>query len=217
MKMQHSSSNSLAIGSNTSQFLTKNNTRVVSQRGGFAILPCSVTMSTPATVSKYLILIFCFRLLALLLVFVCSTRVCVTSHKRSQSYITTHFRFEFLLNITPGVSSTHKVHPSSVIETFISTTTTFVHLQTNTHKHRYTHVLMLRDAQIIIYHTSPHLFPLPTRPSFSLHLLLYITLYRQISILLFMQTLLFSYYHCFLSFPFCANSCVCCICLKVNV
>lgn len=60
MKMQHSSSNSLAIGSNTSQFLTKNNTRVVSQRGGFAILPCSVTMSTPATVSKYLILIFCF-------------------------------------------------------------------------------------------------------------------------------------------------------------
>lgn len=41
-----------------------------------------------------------FVLLALLLVFAC-TRV-------TQSYITTHFRFEFLLNITPGVSSTQQ-------------------------------------------------------------------------------------------------------------
>lgn len=38
-----------------SQFITKNNSRVVSQRGGLAVLPCSVTMSTPATVSKYLV------------------------------------------------------------------------------------------------------------------------------------------------------------------
>ncbi|CAG9800441.1 unnamed protein product [Chironomus riparius] len=35
-------------------FITKNSTRVISQRGGLAILPCSVTMSQPATVSKYL-------------------------------------------------------------------------------------------------------------------------------------------------------------------
>lgn len=37
-----------------SHFITKNSTRVISQRGGLAILPCSVTMSQPATVSKYL-------------------------------------------------------------------------------------------------------------------------------------------------------------------
>ncbi|XP_058462393.1 neural cell adhesion molecule 2-like [Malaya genurostris] len=36
-----------------SQFITKNNSRVVSQRGGLAVLPCSVTMSTPATVSWF--------------------------------------------------------------------------------------------------------------------------------------------------------------------
>ncbi|XP_065079119.1 igLON family member 5-like [Ochlerotatus camptorhynchus] len=36
-----------------SQFVTKNNSRVVSQRGGLAVLPCSVTMSTPATVSWF--------------------------------------------------------------------------------------------------------------------------------------------------------------------
>lgn len=117
MKMQHSNSNSLAIGSNTSQFLTKNNTRVVSQRGGFAILPCSVTMSTPATVSKYLILIF----------FVCLLCLPDThTHKQTHTYYyvtTTHFRFESILNITP-VSSTHKLHPSSLIETFVSSTTT---------------------------------------------------------------------------------------------
>jgi hypothetical protein len=40
-----------------SQFVTKNNTKVISQRGGLAILPCSVTMATPATVSKYLLLL----------------------------------------------------------------------------------------------------------------------------------------------------------------
>lgn len=33
-------------------FITKNSTRVISQRGGLAILPCSVTMSQPATVSE---------------------------------------------------------------------------------------------------------------------------------------------------------------------
>lgn len=37
-----------------SHFITKNSTRVISQRGGLAILPCSVTMTQPATVSKYL-------------------------------------------------------------------------------------------------------------------------------------------------------------------
>lgn len=40
-----------------SHFITKNSTRVISQRGGLAVLPCSVTMSTPATVSKYLYII----------------------------------------------------------------------------------------------------------------------------------------------------------------
>jgi hypothetical protein len=41
-----------SISSVQSHFITKNNTRVISQRGGSAVLPCSVTMSTPATVSK---------------------------------------------------------------------------------------------------------------------------------------------------------------------
>lgn len=105
MKMQHSSSNSLVIGSNTSQFITKNNTRVVSQRGGFAILPCSVTMSTPATVSKYLIVkqvFFGLRLLCLLV----------------SLFHFIHDTHEKLCNTTP-VSATRKVHPSSLIETFI--------------------------------------------------------------------------------------------------
>uniref|UniRef100_A0A182WL53 Ig-like domain-containing protein n=1 Tax=Anopheles minimus TaxID=112268 RepID=A0A182WL53_9DIPT len=39
-----------SLGPLQSQFITKNNTRVISQRGGLAVLPCSVTMTTPATV-----------------------------------------------------------------------------------------------------------------------------------------------------------------------
>lgn len=39
------------ISPGESQFLTKNNTRITSQRGGLAILPCTVTMATPAIVS----------------------------------------------------------------------------------------------------------------------------------------------------------------------
>lgn len=39
-----------------SHFITKNSTRVISQRGGLAILPCSVTMTQPATVSTVFIL-----------------------------------------------------------------------------------------------------------------------------------------------------------------
>lgn len=37
-----------------SHFITKNSTRVISQRGGVAILPCSVSMTQQATVSEYL-------------------------------------------------------------------------------------------------------------------------------------------------------------------
>lgn len=43
-----------SLSSVHSHFITKNSTRVISQRGGLAILPCSVTMTQPATVSKYL-------------------------------------------------------------------------------------------------------------------------------------------------------------------
>ena len=46
-----------SLSSVQSHFITKNSTRVISQRGGLAVLPCSVTMSTPATVSKYLYII----------------------------------------------------------------------------------------------------------------------------------------------------------------
>ncbi|XP_035917188.1 Fc receptor-like protein 5 [Anopheles stephensi] len=42
-----------SLGPLQSQFITKNNTRVISQRGGLAVLPCSVTMTTPATVSWF--------------------------------------------------------------------------------------------------------------------------------------------------------------------
>ncbi|XP_055619366.1 Fc receptor-like protein 2 [Toxorhynchites rutilus septentrionalis] len=45
--------NALSSPHHESQFITKNNSRVVSQRGGLAVLPCSVTMSTPATVSWF--------------------------------------------------------------------------------------------------------------------------------------------------------------------
>lgn len=138
--MQHSSSNSLVIGSNTSQFITKNNTRVVSQRGGFAILPCSVTMSTPATVSKYLILkhVFLGCLLCLLVSF--------------SFHYTWHDAHVKLCNITP-VSATRQLHPSSLIETFISRRRIRRPLSTHTHT--------LRDAQIIFLLITPlsvHLF-----------------------------------------------------------
>lgn len=103
-----------------------------------------------------------------------SVRVYVTSHKRSQSYITTHFRFEFLLNITPGVSSTHKVHPSSVIETFISTTTTFVHLQT--HRNTDTHTCLCCVTHKLLFITPLHTCSLspPVLPS---HYISYFTLH----------------------------------------
>ncbi|CAO1332056.1 unnamed protein product [Diamesa hyperborea] len=42
-----------SLSSVQSHFITKNSTRVISQRGGLAVLPCSVTMSTPATVSWF--------------------------------------------------------------------------------------------------------------------------------------------------------------------
>ncbi|KRG03877.1 uncharacterized protein Dmoj_GI18281, isoform D [Drosophila mojavensis] len=32
-----------------SQFITKNNTRVIAQKGGLAILPCVVKVNSPAT------------------------------------------------------------------------------------------------------------------------------------------------------------------------
>ncbi|XP_059613426.1 contactin-2-like [Phlebotomus argentipes] len=44
--------NSLTSG-HPGQFLTKNNSRVISQRGGLAILPCSVSLTTPATISWF--------------------------------------------------------------------------------------------------------------------------------------------------------------------
>lgn len=34
-----------------SQFSTKNNTRIIAQKGGLAILPCVVKLNSPATVS----------------------------------------------------------------------------------------------------------------------------------------------------------------------
>lgn len=37
-----------------SQFNTKNNTRVVAQKGGLAILPCVVKVNSPATVRHQL-------------------------------------------------------------------------------------------------------------------------------------------------------------------
>lgn len=38
--------------STQSHFTTKNNTRVIAQKGGLAILPCVVKLNSPATVSK---------------------------------------------------------------------------------------------------------------------------------------------------------------------
>lgn len=35
-----------------SQFSTKNNTRIIAQKGGLAILPCVVKLNSPATVSR---------------------------------------------------------------------------------------------------------------------------------------------------------------------
>lgn len=35
-----------------SQFATKNNTRIIAQKGGLAILPCVVKLNSPATVTK---------------------------------------------------------------------------------------------------------------------------------------------------------------------
>ncbi|CAO1342197.1 unnamed protein product [Diamesa serratosioi] len=49
LKSMHKNS----LSSVQSHFITKNSTRVISQRGGLAVLPCSVTMSTPATVSWF--------------------------------------------------------------------------------------------------------------------------------------------------------------------
>jgi len=51
LKIMH---NKNSLSTVHSHFITKNSTRVISQRGGLAILPCSVTMTQPATVSKYL-------------------------------------------------------------------------------------------------------------------------------------------------------------------
>lgn len=58
-KADYKSSHQNLISPSDSQFLTKNNTRITSQRGGLAILPCSVTMSTPATVSLWVTISGC--------------------------------------------------------------------------------------------------------------------------------------------------------------
>jgi hypothetical protein len=50
--------NKNSLSSVHSHFITKNSTRVISQRGGLAILPCSVTMTQPATVSRVFMLFY---------------------------------------------------------------------------------------------------------------------------------------------------------------
>jgi hypothetical protein len=38
-------------------FVTKNNTKIIAQRGGMAFLPCTVKLTSPATVSSTLLLL----------------------------------------------------------------------------------------------------------------------------------------------------------------
>ncbi|XP_055688448.1 neuronal growth regulator 1-like [Lutzomyia longipalpis] len=50
---EHRAAHRNAVANGESQFLTKNQTRIVSQKGGLAVLPCSVALSAPATVSWF--------------------------------------------------------------------------------------------------------------------------------------------------------------------
>lgn len=42
----------MLTSSSQSHFVTRNNTRIIAQRGGLAILPCTVRLNSPATVRK---------------------------------------------------------------------------------------------------------------------------------------------------------------------
>lgn len=62
------SQNSLLSSSSSSyayydKFITRNNTRVTAQKGGMAILPCTIRLTSPATVSGQILFPFCVFIL----------------------------------------------------------------------------------------------------------------------------------------------------------